>query len=96
MTQLHRTHITLSHIEHIARAIAESGLAAVPPTVLGRIAGDAALLGASPVLTGILLDPTEPEVARVRAFGRVTNVFVRSRRGARPPGARPTRTPTAA
>ncbi len=31
--------------------------------------------GVSPVLTGVLGDPTEPEVARLRAFGQVSTLL---------------------
>jgi hypothetical protein len=34
--------------------------------------------GVSPVLVGILADPTEPEVARLRAFGRVAATLAAS------------------
>jgi hypothetical protein len=36
-----------------------------------QIARAALAAGVSPVLAGILTDPSEPEVARLRAFGRV-------------------------
>ena len=46
--------------------------------------------GVSPVLVDILADPGQPEVARLRAFGRVAAALTFGRATA--PTARPTRT----
>jgi hypothetical protein len=37
-----------------------------------QVAHSARAAGVSPVIIAILADPSEPEVARLRAFGRVT------------------------
>jgi hypothetical protein len=34
--------------------------------------------GVSPVVVGVLADPSEPEVARLRAFGQVVTALARS------------------
>jgi len=49
----------------------ESGGFAGQDTVVRAVVQAARVRGVSPVLVGILADPAEPEVARLRAFGMV-------------------------
>jgi hypothetical protein len=42
---------------------------------LREVAATARAQGLPAVLTGILADPTEPEVARLRAFGRIATLL---------------------
>ncbi len=69
------TTITLPDIERIGRSIDERGLAAVPSAELLAVAHTARHLGGSSVLADVLADATEPDVARVRAFGLLGYAF---------------------
>jgi hypothetical protein len=64
----------------LAEAVADRGVAAVDPDIVDDLAGRALTLGASPTIVGILRDPAEPAVARVRAFGRIAGVLARPER----------------
>jgi hypothetical protein len=67
--------ITLPDIERIGRSIDERGLAAVPSAELLAVARTARQLGGSAVLAAVLADATEPDVARIRAFGLLGYTF---------------------
>lgn len=63
-------------IQRLAAVVDDQGLTAVPHDRLTRVAADALRRGASPVLAAVLADPSQPEVARTRAFGKITTVFI--------------------
>lgn len=63
--------LTRSALEGLARRVAESGLAAATPADLNVLAETAEVIGLSPVLGAVLVDPDEPIVARERAFSRI-------------------------
>jgi hypothetical protein len=67
-------------LHQLAETVADHGVAAVDSGIVDDLAGRALTLGASPIIVGILRDPAEPAVARVRAFGRITGVFARPER----------------
>lgn len=58
-------------MDRVAWRIATHGLRG-SEDALRRLAGRARRCGVSSVLTEVLTDPTEPEVARIRAFGLVS------------------------
>jgi hypothetical protein len=61
----------LSLLEQFARAIDEHGVAGVPVTLLSSLVDSGRRHDVSPVALAVLVDPTEPEVVRERAFSRV-------------------------
>lgn len=65
--------ISLSQLEQIGWTIDRSGLTDVPEQQLVQIAKEAIRLGVRPISAGVLADPSEPSVARQRAFGWVAN-----------------------
>ena len=74
--------LTRTALEGLARRVAESGLAAAPAADLNVLAETAEVIGLSPVLTEVLVDPSEPIVARERAFSLIAcAVSGRVRRG---------------
>jgi hypothetical protein len=60
--------LTRTALEGLARRVAESGLAGATPTDLNLLAETAEVVGISPTVRGVLVDPTEPLVVRERAF----------------------------
>ncbi len=60
----------------MADTIAAGSITTIPHDRITTIAAEAAHLGASPVLAGIVADPAQPAVARARAFGLVTLSFL--------------------
>ena len=60
--------LTRTALEGLARRVAESGLAAATPVDLNQLAETAEVVGISPVVRGVMIDPSEPLVARERAF----------------------------
>ena len=67
---------TFIEITEMADTIAAESITTIPHDRITTIAAEAAHLGASPVLTGIVADSAQPAVARARAFGRVTAAFL--------------------
>lgn len=67
---------SLTDITDVANNIATDGIATVPHEQLRAIATSAVRHGASPVLANVVADPSQPEVARTRAFGRITLAFL--------------------
>lgn len=68
----------LHHTLHsVAETVADFGVGAVDATLIDSIAARALMLGASPTLIDVLVDPDQPLVARGRAFGRVAMVAAR-------------------
>ncbi len=67
-------------LHQLAETVADHGVAAVDQDIVDDLADRALALGASPTLVGILRDPAEPAVARVRAFGRIGAVLARPER----------------
>ena len=63
--------LTRTSLEGLARRVAESGLAAATPADLNVLAETAEVAGLSPVLGEVLVDPSQPIVARERAFSRI-------------------------
>jgi hypothetical protein len=61
----------LSVLEQFADAIDEHGIAAVPADLLRTIVDAGRRYEVSPIALAVLVDPTEPEVVRERAFSRV-------------------------
>jgi hypothetical protein len=68
------TRTLLQHLDQLAETVADHGVGAVDPDLLRDLATRGLANGASPVLADVLLDPRQPAVARVRAFGRVSMV----------------------
>ena len=64
----------------VAEAVADQGIDAVDPSLVDAVAARALVLGASTTLVDILVDPDEPAVARIRAFGRVAMIVARPTR----------------
>jgi hypothetical protein len=64
-------HAVLSILEQFADAMEEHGIAAVPSAVLASVVDVSHRHDVSPVAIAVLVDPTEPEVVRERAFSRV-------------------------
>lgn len=69
MTTSHELPTTL---QRAAETVAERGIDALDNSVIDTIAARALMLGASPVLVDVAVDPAEPSVARLRAFGKLT------------------------
>lgn len=63
--------LTRTSLEGLARRVAEAGLAAAAPADLTTLAETAEVVGISPVLVEVLVDPAEPTVARERAFSLI-------------------------
>jgi hypothetical protein len=63
--------ITDREIERMSWRIETSGSLADETAGVTAVVRRAAETGASTVLIGVLADPTEPEVARIRAFGKL-------------------------
>ena len=63
--------LTRTALEGLARRVAESGLSAATPADLNVLAETAEVIGISPVLTEVLVDDSEPIVARERAFSLI-------------------------
>lgn len=75
---------TIGTLNDLAFRVAAEGVDVDRPAV-ASVVRRAARLGASPVLTDVVLDPREPRVARQRAFGALLTVVDR----------KPPRTPAA-
>lgn len=58
-------------LDRFADAIEANGISAVPAELMIALVDVARSVDASPVAIAVLVDPTEPEVVRERAFGRV-------------------------
>jgi hypothetical protein len=58
--------------ERLAHDIARAGINALTDDHLDLIERSAHAVGVRPVLIDILLDSSQPEVARARAYGRIT------------------------
>ncbi|MEY3734633.1 MAG: hypothetical protein RL347_1992 [Actinomycetota bacterium] len=63
--------LTRTALEGLARRVAEAGLVAATPADLNVLAETAEVIGLNPVLAEVLVDPSEPIVARERAFSRI-------------------------
>ena len=77
MTTSHDLHLDL---RRVAETVADRGIDAIDPSLVDAVAARALMLGASPTLVDILVDPDEPTVARIRAFGRLAVVAARPTR----------------
>ena len=64
--------LTRTALEGLARRVAESGLAVATPADLNLLAETAEVVGISPTVRGVLIDPAAPLVARERAFSIIT------------------------
>ena len=65
------TTLTRTSLRHLGERVAAAGVD-VDVAAVTELAAVADAAGVSRVLTGILVDPTEPSVARLRAFQRVS------------------------
>jgi hypothetical protein len=65
-----------SSLHDLANDLAAGGLARHEAAVLD-VVRVARSVGCSPVLVAILADRTEPEIARLRAFGHVATILAR-------------------
>ncbi|MDH5293804.1 MAG: hypothetical protein OEW91_08995, partial [Acidimicrobiia bacterium] len=63
---------------HIAQQIDIIGLSAVENQI-SELVKTARSRGVNPLLTQVLSDPTEPEIARLRAFARIRAEFEANR-----------------
>lgn len=75
-SDLAHTPLSIAAVERLAWAIERDGLVD-HHHVVAEVAARAADAGISPVLVGVLADPAEPEVARIRAFGIVALALAR-------------------
>lgn len=66
--------LTTHHLIHFADDIDSFGVAA-NETAIANVVDDARAVAAGPVLLSVLSDPTQPEVARARAFGMVATII---------------------
>ena len=64
--------ISRTSIEGLAERVASAGLAATTPGDLTTLAKAGVAAGVPEVVCDVLVDTDEPEVARIRAFSRVT------------------------
>lgn len=62
---------TPAMLERIADHVAGDGIALLPTSLLTQFVAAARVAGASEVLIDVLVDPTEPAVARERAYGKL-------------------------
>ena len=62
----------VQEMDELAHRVAEDGIAAHPVAVL-ELAHAAHDLGVAQVLIDVLVDPAEPEPARLRALGRIAS-----------------------
>jgi hypothetical protein len=69
-----------NELERVAETVADRGIDAVDPSLVDAVAARALMLGASTTLVDILVDPDEPAVTRLRAFGRLAMVAARPTR----------------
>ncbi len=72
-------HITSADLDRLAWQIERDGIIPHATTVVD-VARTAAAAHVSPVLIGVLADPSAPEVARIRAFGLVTLMLANTSR----------------
>lgn len=63
-------------LARFADSMQTRGIAAVPAELFAAIADAARRVDASPVVLGVLVDPTEPAVARERAFAKLSIAIV--------------------
>lgn len=67
-------------LHRVAETVADQGIDAIDPSLVDAVAARALVLGASTTLVDILVDPDEPAVARIRAFGRLATIVARPTR----------------
>lgn len=65
------TTLTRESLEGLAHRVYVAGIEATTPETLEVLAETAEAVGVSPVLVEVLVDPSEPVVARERAFSLV-------------------------
>ena len=63
-------------LARFADHIAADGIALVPAELVAALVSAARAVGASDVLIGVVADPTEPPVARERAFGKLAGRLI--------------------
>jgi hypothetical protein len=63
-------------LARFADAIESQGIAAVPAELFVDLAVAARRVGASPIALAVLVDPTEPAVARERAFSKLAIAII--------------------
>lgn len=80
---------TIGTLDDLAFRVAAKGVD-VDRTAVSRVVRRAARLGASPVLTDLVIDPREPAVTRQRAFGELLVFLGRDRKD---PGSETSSTP---
>ena len=61
-------HLTPRDLDRLARTIDREHIDAVPAATIHTLADQARRAGASSTLTSLIVDPSEPMVARERAF----------------------------
>lgn len=74
---------SIGYLHDLAFRVAAEGVDAERADV-ARVARRAARLGASAVLTDLVIDPREPQVARQRAFGELLSFLSTQRRRPQP------------
>src|SRR5690606_25141730 len=67
-------------LNRVAETVADQGIDAIDPSLVDAVAARALVLGANTTLVDILVDPDEPAVARIRAFGRLAMIVARPTR----------------
>jgi len=67
-------------LHRVAETVADQGIDAIDPSLVDAVAARALVLGANTTLVDILVDPDEPAVARIRAFGRLAMIVARPTR----------------
>ena len=63
-------------LDRFADAIETNGIAAVPSELMIALVDVARSVDASPIAIAVLVDPTEPEVVRERAFCRIAKQVI--------------------
>lgn len=63
-------------LSRFADAIESQGIAAVPAELFAEFADVARRVDASAVVLSVLVDPTEPAVARERAFAKLSTAII--------------------
>lgn len=75
------SHDLLRNLPRAAETVADQGLDAIDAPMIDAVAARALMLGASTTLVDVLVDPDQPTVARIRAFGRLAVVAARPAHG---------------
>jgi hypothetical protein len=85
--QDHLELVDIPWLDALAWEIEDGGIAG-RELAMRRVVRAGQALGVSPTLVAVLADPAEPEVARLRAFGRIATALAEAARSPHADGAR--------